>query len=49
MNYLPTAIGTILTSLLALYLIALCVITLVSVWLAAETHLTRLGDGDEMS
>jgi metabolite-proton symporter len=32
---------------IALYLIALCAITVLSVWLAAETHRARLGDPDE--
>jgi MFS family permease len=32
---------------IAVYLIALSTITLISVWLAAETHRTRLEDGDE--
>jgi MFS transporter, MHS family, shikimate and dehydroshikimate transport protein len=34
---------------IAVYLIALSAITLVSVWLAAETHRSSLGDADEAS
>jgi len=32
---------------IAVYLIVLSAITLVSVWLAAETHTSRLGEADE--